>query len=142
MGKYTLPPSTHHRYHNPSLFYCIMCKLVLLCLFLTWADIFYRGADAFRLPVLVLCSHWPAFDVGNAYVQASHRVGTKAVMRMLSMKEGDGDKPRTIPRPNVITPSQGSTQHDIEKFLMMYTCKICQGRNAQMVWRALYTRGQ
>lgn len=42
--------------------------------------------------------------------------------------------------PNVITPSQGS-KNIIEKFLMMYTCKICKGRNAQMVAKVAYTSG-
>lgn len=35
---------------------------------------------------------------------------------------------------NFIKPSQGTKTNDaIEKFLMMYTCKICSSRNAQMV---------
>lgn len=35
---------------------------------------------------------------------------------------------------NVIVPSLGTKSNTvIEKFLMMYTCKICSGRNAQMV---------
>jgi transcription elongation factor Elf1 len=29
----------------------------------------------------------------------------------------------------------------MEKFLMMYTCKICQGRNAQMVSKVAYRSG-
>ena len=39
---------------------------------------------------------------------------------------------RTIPKPNIITPNAG-TKSNIDKFLMMYTCKQCGGRNAQMV---------
>eukprot|EP01041_Mallomonas_annulata_P002140 gene2140-4172_t len=42
-----------------------------------------------------------------------------------------------IPRPNIITPSEG-TKSAIEKFLMMYTCKKCEGRNAQMVAKVAY----
>jgi len=38
-----------------------------------------------------------------------------------------------VPKPNIITPSYGPQKDTIEKFLMMYTCKICSGRNAQMV---------
>jgi hypothetical protein len=38
-----------------------------------------------------------------------------------------------IPKPKVIVPSRGKQNTNLEKFLMMYTCKICNGRNAQMV---------
>ena len=38
-----------------------------------------------------------------------------------------------VPKPNIITPYNGNNKLNIEKFLMMYTCKICSGRNAQMV---------
>ena len=34
-------------------------------------------------------------------------------------------------KPNVITPKVD--QNSIEKFLMVYTCKLCSCRNAQMV---------
>lgn len=37
-----------------------------------------------------------------------------------------------VPKPNIITPAYGP-QSNIDKFLMMYTCKLCSGRNAQMV---------
>lgn len=39
----------------------------------------------------------------------------------------------SIPKPNIITPAKGSQHTQLDKFLMMYTCKICSGRNAQMV---------
>lgn len=44
----------------------------------------------------------------------------------------ENEKP---PQPRVIKPSKGTSKssHSIEKFLMMYTCKLCSGRNAQMV---------
>lgn len=39
-----------------------------------------------------------------------------------------------MPKPTIISPSNGTNHNSaIEKFLMMYTCKICSGRNAQMV---------
>ena len=44
-------------------------------------------------------------------------------------KKGFGS---AIPKPKVVTPASGS-KHNLEKFLMMYTCKLCTGRNAQMV---------
>jgi hypothetical protein len=34
---------------------------------------------------------------------------------------------------NVINPSTGVQRPGYEKFLMMYTCKLCLGRNAHMV---------
>lgn len=42
-------------------------------------------------------------------------------------KKGFGQRQR----PNVITPTPGNANND--KFMMMYTCKICNGRNSQMV---------
>lgn len=48
---------------------------------------------------------------------------------------------RSIPKPNVIVPSKGSQNPNLEKFLMMYTCKICTGRNAHMVSKIAYTKG-
>jgi transcription elongation factor Elf1 len=47
-----------------------------------------------------------------------------------------------IPKPNVITPgSGGSANNEIEKFLMMYTCKQCNGRNAQLISKVAYNEG-
>ena len=46
-----------------------------------------------------------------------------------------------IPKPKIITPSRGSQHLQLEKFLMMYTCKICGGRNAQMVSKVAYNYG-
>jgi transcription elongation factor Elf1 len=46
-----------------------------------------------------------------------------------------------LPRPKIITPSVGSANTQLEKFLMMYTCKICQNRNAQMVSKVAYNQG-
>lgn len=53
----------------------------------------------------------------------------------------DDFKPsQSIPRPNIIVPSRGSP-NNLEKFLMMYTCKICVGRNAHMVSKVAYYHG-
>lgn len=38
-----------------------------------------------------------------------------------------------IPTPKVIKPAVGPNKQNVEKLLMMYTCKLCNGRNAQMV---------
>lgn len=55
----------------------------------------------------------------------------------LFMNNGFGkDK---LPKPNVITPSMGKNTDIIEKFLMMYTCKVCSGRNSQMVRTSVYS---
>jgi len=58
----------------------------------------------------------------------------------LELNQGGFGK-SSVPKPNVIVPSQGSTDKNIEKFLMMYTCKICNGRNAHMVSKIAYTKG-
>jgi hypothetical protein len=46
-----------------------------------------------------------------------------------------------IPKPRIIVPSKGNTNAELEKFMMMYTCKICNGRNAQMVSKVAYNYG-
>lgn len=51
--------------------------------------------------------------------------------KRLKMSGGFGGS--EIPKPKIITPSKGKLNSHLEKFLMMYTCKICDGRNAQMV---------
>ena len=54
--------------------------------------------------------------------------------KRLKMAGGFGGSERSeIPKPKIITPSRGKLNSNLEKFLMMYTCKICDGRNAQMV---------
>ena len=57
---------------------------------------------------------------------------------------GSGDNnisKQSIPKPNVIVPSKGSQNPNLDKFLMMYTCKICSGRNAHMVSKIAYSHG-
>jgi len=47
-----------------------------------------------------------------------------------------------IPKPNIITPAMGRPKNpNVERFLMMYTCKLCEGRNAQMVSKIAYYKG-
>lgn len=53
-------------------------------------------------------------------------------LHILQMSEGESI-PESMPRPNVLVPSKGVAKDSVEKFLMMYTCKLCNGRNAQMV---------
>lgn len=47
----------------------------------------------------------------------------------------------SIPKPTIITPATGKQHPQLEKFLMMYTCKICTGRNAQMISKVAYNHG-
>lgn len=49
-----------------------------------------------------------------------------------------GDK-SIDPRKDVITPTPGVSS--LDKFLMIYTCLICSGRNAQMVSKVAYNEG-
>jgi hypothetical protein len=51
----------------------------------------------------------------------------------MGFEDGVEGLPKEMPRPNIIKPSTGKQNSELEKFLMMYTCKICNGRNAQMV---------
>ena len=44
------------------------------------------------------------------------------------------------PRPRIISPNRG-THPELEKFMMMYTCKICKHRNAQMISKVAYDKG-
>jgi hypothetical protein len=60
--------------------------------------------------------------------------------RIKLMAQGFGhDKQAIKPQhlsetPGVIVPSMGNNRTAItDKFMMMYTCKLCTGRNAQMV---------
>lgn len=64
----------------------------------------------------------------QATFQLNHR---KLQMDSSSRGFGSGDSKQ----PNIIKP-KGATNKSalgLEKFLMMYTCKLCNGRNAQMV---------
>jgi protein import protein ZIM17 len=54
--------------------------------------------------------------------------------------EGFGSK-ESMPKPRIITPKVNSKTNLEQKFLMMYTCKICSERNAQMVSKVAYTEG-
>ena len=75
----------------------------------------------------------------NGFFLNHHPIRTKRMYLELNQDSGFGKS--SIPKPNVIVPSQGSTDKSIEKFLMMYTCKICNGRNAHMVSKIAYTKG-
>jgi len=46
-----------------------------------------------------------------------------------------------IPKPDIITPLAGTNNTNIERFLMMYTCKKCNGRNAQLISKIAYKEG-
>lgn len=67
-----------------------------------------------------------------------HKCNTPIV---LSAEGGGFGSGSNLPRPKIITPSVGSMHPQLEKFLMMYTCKICTGRNAQMVSKVAYSNG-
>lgn len=78
------------------------------------------------------------FDVCESYKGSSVNFRTAnlpAALKRLRMTGGFGSS--EIPKPKIITPSRGKKNSNLEKFLMMYTCKICDGRNAQMVLQIL-----
>lgn len=47
--------------------------------------------------------------------------------------DGQNDGNPNIPNTHKVIHPQGKLREEVEKFLMMYTCKICLARNAQMV---------
>jgi hypothetical protein len=57
------------------------------------------------------------------------RIAGDLVMRQAAASKGFA-QPKG---PKVIVPTPGNAKN--EKFMMMYTCKLCNGRNAQMVSR-------
>ena len=69
-----------------------------------------------------------AFSTGK-YLFKPRQQLSMASENQSSAKKGFGSQ---TPQPKVVTPASGS-KHNLEKFLMMYTCKLCTGRNAQMV---------
>lgn len=93
-----------------------------------------------RLVVFLL---YLVFSGGLMFVKVHSR---KKLMyhRHLECQRCDGDRefrPRTsIPKPEILTPS-AQINPSIEKFMMIYTCKKCNGRNAQMVSKVAYQSG-
>ena len=78
------------------------------------------------------------FNICESYKISSVNIRTAtlpAAVKRLQMTGGFGSS--EIPKPKIITPSRGKKNSNLEKFLMMYTCKICDGRNAQMVLKSL-----
>lgn len=61
------------------------------------------------------------------------QIGTQSRSSVKHLKMTGGFGGSEIPKPKIIVPSKGKQNSHLEKFLMMYTCKICDGRNAQMV---------
>lgn len=54
--------------------------------------------------------------------------------------DDDVPSPRKTPRPKIISPSRG-VHPELDKMMMMYTCKICKERNAQMITKVAYEQG-
>jgi hypothetical protein len=50
-------------------------------------------------------------------------------------------EPEPLDAPRIIKPAKGTAKVSIDKFLMMYTCKLCLERNAQMVSKVAYSQG-
>eukprot|EP01038_Epipyxis_sp_PR26KG_P013349 gene13349-17905_t len=53
---------------------------------------------------------------------------------------GGGISPGSIPKPTITSPGNAAN-NGIEKFLMMYKCKICDYRNTQMISKVAYYNG-
>ena len=102
------------------------------------------GAVAAFATLLVL---WLGTACGLRLLPAAQRARQQISLRQAENGSGGGGggvgfgSGSKLPRPKIITPSVGSTNTQLEKFLMMYTCKICQQRNAQMVSKVAYNHG-
>ena len=102
------------------------------------------GAAAAFATLLVL---WLGTACGLRLLPAAQRARQQISLRQAENGSGGGGggvgfgSGSKLPRPKIITPSVGSTNTQLEKFLMMYTCKICQQRNAQMVSKVAYNHG-
>lgn len=71
-------------------------------------------------------------SVGDAYslCRVNKFLFSKRFLNMNNNNSNNNEKKT----PKVIVPSTaGNGSPNIQKFLMMYTCKICDNRNAQMV---------
>eukprot|EP01039_Chlorochromonas_danica_P001020 gene1020-1106_t len=86
------------------------------------------------LSLLLLCLPIDAFRTLSSITSNNHRIGRLHDLR-LEISKG------FMPKPKVLEPSQGTKKISIDKFLMMYTCKLCSGRNAQMVSKVAYEKG-
>ena len=53
----------------------------------------------------------------------------------------DPEPNKAMAKPTIISPTGKPGDANIEKFLMMYTCKKCNSRNAQFVSKIAYTQG-
>lgn len=85
---------------------------------------------------LVILAYGSAYILGNGFVRHS-RLSSLNRFRCAKDSGEMGDKSGT--RKDVITPTPGVSS--LDKFLMIYTCKICNGRNAQMVSKVAYNEG-
>ena len=87
---------------------------------------------------LMLCTALLICACSAFVVTTGHNRPRNAVQWMSTTD--DASSPKQIPKPNVITPTTGSPNNK-DKFLMMYTCKLCQGRNANMISKVAYNFG-
>lgn len=70
-----------------------------------------------------------------------HTVYLTVRSKLLMNFEDEPENKKVMPKPTIITPSDSARTTSIEKFLMMYTCKKCNYRNAQMVAKVAYNYG-
>lgn len=77
--------------------------------------------------VLLLClvsaHHLQAFRPPSNLIELYVRAPSSTYMTSDSQGPSGKGFGRSIPRPKVISPSQGKVNPELEKFLMMYTCK-------------------
>lgn len=83
------------------------------------------------LYLVVLCIYLVLSDGFQLYRIRLPAVRTRMLMNMEN-KEGS-DSGTTLPFNKVISPPYGAKKSGVQKFMMMYTCNMCNHRNAHMV---------
>ena len=81
-----------------------------------------------------------ALSAALMWCMCSAFIVTSYTRRSLLRMSAADDAANQIPKPSIITPTTGSPNNK-DKFLMMYTCKLCQGRNANMISKVAYNFG-
>eukprot|EP01040_Poterioochromonas_malhamensis_P012302 gene12301-13455_t len=61
---------------------------------------------------------------------------------LMNMENKEGsDSGTTLPFNKVISPPYGAKKSGVQKFMMMYTCNMCNHRNAHMIAKIAYEKG-
>jgi len=103
----------------------------LCCLFLCILSCFISRCNSFDINRQIKVNKYRS---NNTHIHGTRNNDNNNVDKGNESRGFQSTSESTIPTNKVLKPSLGTKSSSvIEKFLMMYTCKICSGRNAQMV---------